>query len=74
MRLQWLGPLWRVAHGEAGVGAADRLRAGIALAISKRVHAAIRRALRNLRWQASERIGRCAGAPAVRSRAAMMRA
>ncbi|MFD0738668.1 hypothetical protein ACFQZQ_05135 [Lysobacter koreensis] len=54
VRLQWLGPRWRVAHGEAGVAAADRLRAGIALAINKRVYAAIPpKPLRNLRWQAS---------------------
>ncbi len=49
--LQWLGPHWRVAHGEVGVGAADRLRAGIALTVNKRVHALIPPApLRNLRW------------------------
>lgn len=50
--LQWLGPHWRVAHGEIGVGAADRLRAGIALTVNKRVHALIPpKPLRNLRWQ-----------------------
>ena len=51
--LQWLGPRWRPTQGEAGIGAADRLRAGIALTVSKRVYAAIPpRPLRNLRWQA----------------------
>lgn len=51
--LQWLGPHWRPAHGEAGIGAADRLRAGIALTVSKRVYAAIPpKPLRALRWQA----------------------
>ncbi len=51
--LQWLGPHWRIGHGEAGVGATDRLRAGLALTVSKRVWAAIPPArLRNLRWQA----------------------
>ena len=51
--LQWLGPRWRPTQGEAGIGAADRLRAGIALTVNKRVHAAIPpRPLRNLRWQA----------------------
>lgn len=51
--LQWLGPRWSLARGEAGIGAADRLRAAVALTISKRVHAAIPpRPLRNLRWQA----------------------
>jgi len=51
--LQWLGPRWRPAHGEAGVGAADRLRAGIALTVSKRVRSVIPPApLRSLRWSA----------------------
>lgn len=51
--LQWLGPRWHPGHGEAGIGAADRLRAGIALTVSKRVYAAIPpKPLRNLRWQA----------------------
>lgn len=51
--LQWLGPHWRPAHGEAGIGAADRLRAGMALTVSKRVYAAIPpKPLRALRWQA----------------------
>lgn len=50
--LQWLGPRWRVAHGEAGVGAADVLRAGLALSLTKRVHAAIPPGrLQQLRWQ-----------------------
>ncbi len=48
--LQWLGPRWRVAHGEVGVGAADVLRAGLVLSLTKRVHAAIPPA-RLLRWQ-----------------------
>lgn len=51
--LQWLGPHWRVGHGDAGVGATDRLRAGLALTVSKRVWAAIPPArLRKLHWQA----------------------
>ncbi len=51
--LQWLGPHWPIGHGDAGVGATDRLRAGLALTVSKRVWAAIPPArLRNLRWQA----------------------
>ena len=50
---QWLGPHWRSGHGEAGVGATDRLRAGLALTVSKRVWAAIPPArLRKLHWQA----------------------
>lgn len=50
--LQWLGPRWRVAHGEAGVGAADVLRAGVALSLTKRVHAAIGPSrVQPLRWQ-----------------------
>lgn len=52
--LQWLGPHWRPAQGEAGIAAADRLRAGIALTVSKRVYAVIPpKPLRALRWQAS---------------------
>jgi hypothetical protein len=52
VRLQWLGPHWRAGHGEAGVGARDRLRAGIALSVSKRAYGAIPGAvLRRLRWQ-----------------------
>lgn len=39
--LQWLGPHWRVGHGEAGIGATDRLRAGLALTVGKRVRAPI---------------------------------
>ncbi|MGH8084143.1 MAG: methyltransferase domain-containing protein [Lysobacter sp.] len=51
--MQWLGPHWRVGHGDAGVGATDRLRAGLALTVSKRVWAAIPPArLRRLHWQA----------------------
>jgi SAM-dependent methyltransferase len=51
--LQWVGPHWREAPGGAGVGAPDRLRAGIALTVSKRVRAVVPPArLRALRWQA----------------------
>lgn len=51
--LQWLGPHLRVGHGEAGVGATDRLRAGLALTTSKRTWAVIPPApLRKLHWQA----------------------
>jgi len=51
--MQWLGPHWRVGHGDAGVGATDRLRAGLALTVSKRVWAAIPPArLHRLHWQA----------------------
>jgi SAM-dependent methyltransferase len=54
LSLQWLGPRWRSAHGDVGVGAADRLRAGVALTVGKRTFAAIPPApLRKLRWQAS---------------------
>lgn len=54
LSLQWLGPRWRSAHGDVGVGAADRLRAGVALTVSKRTLAIIPPApLRKLRWQAS---------------------
>lgn len=50
--LQWLGPRWRIAPSDAGIGAADLIRAGIALTVSKRVHAVIPPArLRQLRWQ-----------------------
>lgn len=52
LSLQWLGPRWRSAHGDIGVGAVDRLRAGIALTVSKRTLAAIPPApLRALRLQ-----------------------
>lgn len=52
--LQWLGPRWRVAHGDAGVAAADVFRAGVALSLTKRVHAAIPPPrLQLLRWQGS---------------------
>lgn len=51
--LQWLGPRWRAAHGDGGIGAGDRLRAGIALTVNKRVRALIPPSpLRKLRWQA----------------------
>lgn len=54
LSLQWLGPRWRSAHGDVGVGAADRLRAGVALTVSKRTLALVPPApLRKLRWQAS---------------------
>lgn len=54
LSLQWLGPRWRSAHGDVGVGAADRLRAGVALTVSKRTLAIVPPApLRKLRWQAS---------------------
>lgn len=50
--LQWLGPLWYPDDDDAGIGAADRLRAGIALTVTKRVHAAIPPgAVRKLRLQ-----------------------
>lgn len=53
VRLQWLGPHWRVGHGEAGIGSRDRLRAGLALSVGKRAHGVIPGApLRQLRWQA----------------------
>lgn len=53
VRLQWLGPHWRIGHGAAGVGARDRLRAGLALSVSKRTRGVIPGApLRQLRWQA----------------------
>lgn len=66
--LQWLGPRWRPAHGEAGIGAADRLRAGIALTVSKRVHAAIPpQPLRSLRWQAG-RVSPSRRSPAIMGR------
>ena len=63
--LQWLGSRWNPARGEAGIGAADRLRAGVALTISKRVHAPIPpRPLRNLSWQAG-RMSRSGTPPAI---------
>lgn len=52
VRLHWLGPHWRVDRGAAGVGLADRVRAGLALTVSKRAHATVPpRPLRQLRWQ-----------------------
>ncbi len=66
--LQWLGPIWTPASGEAGIGAADRLRAGVALTISKRVHAAIPpRPLRSLRWQTGP-MSRSTTSPAIMER------
>lgn len=54
-RLQWLGPRWRVEHGDGGISAADRLRAGIALTVNKRVRAMIPPSpLRTLRWQTGQ--------------------
>lgn len=50
--LQWVGPHWRMAQGDVGVGMADWLRAGVALSVCKRVRALIPPTpLRNLRWQ-----------------------
>lgn len=50
--LQWVGPRWRAEHGDGGIGAGDRLRAGIALTVSKRVRGLIPPApLLKLRWQ-----------------------
>lgn len=52
VNLQWLGPRWRMDHGDVGVGMNDWLRAGIALSVHKRVHALIPpKPLRNFRWQ-----------------------
>lgn len=52
--LQWLGARWRAAHGEAGVAAVDRLRAGVALTVSKRAFAGTPVVpMRRLRWQTS---------------------
>ena len=39
--LQWLGPRWRMDHGDVGVGMHDWLRAGVALSVSKRVRAVV---------------------------------
>lgn len=53
LSLQWLGPHWRTGHGETGVGATDRLRAGLALTVAKRAPSRIPvQGLRRLRWQA----------------------
>jgi SAM-dependent methyltransferase len=41
VNLQWLGPRWRMDNGDVGVGMNDWLRAGIALSVSKRVHALV---------------------------------
>jgi SAM-dependent methyltransferase len=52
VNLQWLGPRWRMDHGDVGVGMNDWLRAGIALSVSKRVHALVPPTpLRSFRWQ-----------------------
>lgn len=54
VNLQWLGARWRAAHGEAGIGAGDRLRAGVALTVSKRAYAGIPALpVRRMRWQTS---------------------
>lgn len=54
IRLQWLGPHWRIEHGETGVGMVDRLRAAFAITVVKRVLAPIRpKALRRFRLQAT---------------------
>lgn len=51
VQLQWLGPVWRLQPGPAGVGARDLSRAALALTVTKRVHAGVRPgALRSLRW------------------------
>ncbi len=71
--LQWLGPHWRMAHGEAGIGAADRLRAGVALSVCKRVRAAIPPApLKRLSWQAG-RAPLAASSDQMRQPTAIMR-
>ncbi|HEV8693916.1 MAG TPA: methyltransferase domain-containing protein [Lysobacter sp.] len=52
VNLQWLGPRWRMDQGDVGVGMNDWLRAGIALSVSKRVHALVPpMPLRSFRWQ-----------------------
>lgn len=52
VHLQWIGPRWRTGRGEAGVAAADRLRAGMALTIIKRPYALIPpRPVRAVSWQ-----------------------
>lgn len=50
MHLHWMGPRWRSGHGEAGVGALDRLRAAFALSVVKRATSPMRiRPARRLR-------------------------
>ena len=39
--VQWLGPLWHVGAGTAGIGLTDRFRAGMALTVGKRVRSVI---------------------------------
>lgn len=52
VNLQWLGPRWRMDHGDVGVGMHDWLRAGFALSVNKRVHSLVPPTpLRRLRWQ-----------------------
>lgn len=63
-RLQWLGPHWRIGHGDAGIGARDRLRAGLALSVSKRAHGVIPGSpLRQWRWQAGGAAGGAVSRP-----------
>ena len=40
--VQWLGPRWRVSHGEAGVGPLDFFRASLALKVKKQTLARIK--------------------------------
>ncbi len=50
LSVQWLGPYWRTDRHDSGVAALDRLRAGVAITVVKRVHAAVpRHPLRRLR-------------------------
>jgi SAM-dependent methyltransferase len=52
VNVQWIGPYWRSAHGDAGVGPLDWPRAGLALSVTKRTYAIVPpRPLRSLRWQ-----------------------
>lgn len=52
VQLQWLGPCWRPQPGEAGIGAVDLARAGLALTVTKRLQAGVPTgALRVLRWR-----------------------
>lgn len=51
-RVQWLGPHWHPGAADAGVGLADRFRAGLALSSGKQVLAVNPpAALHHLRWQ-----------------------
>ena len=52
VQLQWLGPVWNLQPGAAGVGARDLLRGALALTVSKRVQAGVREGgVRVLRWR-----------------------